>query len=211
MKTTRIQFYFLPLLLVTVFSSCSIQKRTFNQGYYVDWHLSSKSKAAEKQASDSEMAAKVQSASERVYVKETGDLSEESFAEYTPENGTAENADHPESASAEAERKQPSFSEIIDMPRTVVRSEIKNELRRHRDPQFTAPKARKMSIVVKLAIIFSGLAVLSLIIAFWSWYFYFLGGLVGTATVPTFRIFLIAGLISLALGLFLFILYWLTH
>ena len=211
MKTNRIQFYFLTLLLMTLFSSCSIQKRTFNQGYYFNWHFSSKTKLAEKQTSENESVVKESLASEKEFIKESSDLNEENFAENDLKNETDRHLDDQESVVAATERKHSSFSQIMDLPRSVIKSEIKSELRKLRDIQFMAPPARKMSIVLKLAIIFSGLAIISLIIAFWSWYFYVLGGLVGTATVPTFRIFLIAGLISLALGLFLFILHWLTN
>ena len=211
MKTNRIQFYFLTLLLMTLFSSCSIQKRTFNQGYYFNWHFSSKTKLAEKQTSENESVVKESLASEKEFIKESSDLNEENFAENNLKNETDRHLDDQESVVAATERKHSSFSQIMDLPRSVIKSEIKSELRKLRDIQFMAPPARKMSIVLKLAIIFSGLAIISLIIAFWSWYFYLLGGLVGTATVPTFRIFLIAGLISLALGLFLFILHWLTN
>lgn len=211
MKTNRIQFYFLTLLLMTLFSSCSIQKRTFNQGYYFNWHFSSKTKLAEKQTSENESVVKESLASEKELIKESSDLNEENFAENDLKNETDRHLDDQESVVAATERKHSSFSQIMDLPRSVIKSEIKSELRKLRDTQFMAPPARKMSVVLKLAIIFSGLAIISLIIAFWSWYFYVIGGLVGTATVPTFRIFLIAGLISLALGLFLFILHWLTN
>ena len=211
MKTNRIQFYFLTLLLMTLFSSCSIQKRTFNQGYYFNWHFSSKTKLAEKQTSENESVVKESLASEKEFIKESSDLNEENFAENNLKNETDRHLDDQESVVAATERKHSSFSQIMDLPRSVIKSEIKSELRKLRDTQFMAPPARKMSIVLKLAIIFSGLAIISLIIAFWSWYFYVIGGLVGTASVPTFRIFLIAGLISLALGLFLFILHWLTN
>jgi hypothetical protein len=213
MKTNRIQFYFVTLLLVTVFSSCSIQKRTFNKGYYVDWHFSSKSNSAEKGTSENELALQGSSASKKDFIQESSDLNKETYAENDLKNEIESRLYDPEVAThrSAAERKHPSFSQIMDMPRTVVRSEIKNELRQLRNPEFMSPPARKMSVVLKLAIIFSGLAILSLIIAFWSWYFYVLGSLAGTATVPAFRIFLITGLISLALGLFLFIIYWLTH
>jgi hypothetical protein len=211
MKTNRIQFYFLTLLLMTLFSSCSIQKRTFNQGYYFNWHFSSKTKLAEKQTSENESVVKESLASEKEFIKESSDLNEKNFAENDLKNETDRRLDDQESVVATTERKHSSFSQIMDLPRSVIKSEIKSELRKLRDTQFMAPPARKMSVVLKLAIIFSGLAIISLIIAFWSWYFYILGGLVGTATVPTFRIFLIAGLISLALGLFLFILHWLTN
>ncbi len=211
MKTNRIQFYFLTLLLMTLFSSCSIQKRTFNQGYYFNWHFSSKTKLAEKQTSENESVVKESLASEKEFIKESSDLNEENCAEKNLKNETDRHLDDQESVVAATERKHSSFSQIMDLPRSVIKSEIKSELRKLRDTQFMAPPARKMSVVLKLAIIFSGLAIISLIIAFWSWYFYVLGGLVGTATVPTFRIFLIGGLISLALGLFLFILHWLTN
>lgn len=109
MKTNRIQFYFLTLLLMSLFSSCSIQKRTFNQGYYFNWHFSSKTKLAEKQTSENESVVKESLASEKEFIKESSDLNEENFAENDLKNETDRHLDDQESVVAATERKHSSF------------------------------------------------------------------------------------------------------
>ena len=54
-------------------------KRTFNQGYYFNWHFSSKTKLAEKQTSENESVVKESLASEKEFIKESSDLNEENF------------------------------------------------------------------------------------------------------------------------------------
>lgn len=70
---------------------------------------------------------------------------------------------------------------------------------------------RKMSTVLKLAIIFTGLGIIALIVGFFSWYFFFLATVTGTVTSPFYLTLLTYGLISFCLGLLLFITYWLSH
>ena len=70
---------------------------------------------------------------------------------------------------------------------------------------------RKMSTILKLAIIFAGLGIIALIVGFFSWYFYFLTTITGTVTAPLYPTLLSAGLVSVAIGLFLFIAYWLFN
>lgn len=197
--------------MIITFSSCSVEKRMFNKGYYIDWHSSAKS--TNNQASKSQDLATENSTKEV-----DRDVTEhiETNAPKTivsAESEIEKVAEIAETDQVSTEFKGYSFSQIMKMPKSAVKTEIKNEFRKLKtlDLKAPAPAPRKMSTIIKLAIIITGLAMISLIIAFWSWYFYLLSGITGTAGVPVYRIFLLTGLISLALGLTLFILYWLTH
>jgi preprotein translocase subunit SecF len=110
--------------------------------------------------------------------------------------------------------KQMSLREIYKMPKASIKNEIKKEILKIKNNKALTPRGR-MSIIIKLAIILTGLGLVLLIVSFWLWLFtaaYSIDPYSGTsepsskATLP-----LVIGLVTLAAGLFLFILSFLAN
>ena len=102
--------------------------------------------------------------------------------------------------------KQMSLREIYKLPRSSIKNEIKKEFKKFK----ALTPRRRLSIVLKLAIIFTALSLVLLIVSFWLWYFEFISELYpnndGGGDNYYAQILLISGLATLGLGLFLFIL-----
>jgi hypothetical protein len=111
--------------------------------------------------------------------------------------------------------KQMSLREIYKMPKASIKNEIKKEILKIKNNKALTPRGR-MSIIVKLAIILTGLGLVLLIVAFWLWIFN-AGNLVYDAYSGTYeqssysKLPLVIGLVTLAAGLFLFILSFLAN
>lgn len=211
MKTTYMQFSFLTLLLILFLPSCSIEKRIYNNGYYIDWHTSVKS-AKNQELTAQDLATENYNNEVDQQITEMNSSADGSLKDVSEE--LEKIVETPEKNSASTDYSGFTLKQIMQMPGSVIKSEIKNEFHKLKTLDVKAPVApKKMSAIIKIAIILTGLAVISLIIAFWSWYFYLIKGIVagGAPGVSTYKIFLVSGLISLALGLTLFILYWITH
>ena len=111
--------------------------------------------------------------------------------------------------------KQMSLREIYKMPKASIKNEIKKEILKIKNNKALTPRGR-MSIIVKLAIILTGLGLVLLIVSFWLWIFNVGSNIydpyTGTYESSSYsKLPLVIGLVTLAAGLFLFILSFLAN
>lgn len=203
----------LLFLIIFLINSCTLEKRRYSSGYY----MSSKSNSTRTQQKNGE-----QTIVENTTVENSAEMNN-----LVPEN-IEHLADQKESARNNSASK--GSSKFLNADKTQSEQQLiqsKNEVSKFKKRNkevlnrldgkienanaYALSTRRKMSTILKLAIIFAGLGIIALIVGFFSWYFYFLTTITGTVTAPLYPTLLSAGLVSVAIGLFLFIAYWLFN
>ncbi len=210
----------LVLILSLLFiSSCTLHKRIDKNGYFVEF----KHKSAAN--NNSFETANMDLNESNVYVEaENKSLSTNNFegnitAEASSNKSGDLNIDNENSeVNLEGSEiqiiapldKQLTLREINKMSKSTIKSEIKKEVSKIKKFKALTPR-RRMSIILKLAIILTGVSLVLLIISFWLWIFnagnIYYDAYTGTYLQSSYNsAFLVAGLVTLGAGLFLFIL-----
>lgn len=206
----RFNYILLVLLLI---SSCSIEKRRYSSGYY----MSNKSNTTKPQQKNVEQTIVEYTDLENSAV--TNDLLSKNIEPLIEQKETARNTDISKSSSELSSDIKPQAEQQYIQSKNEVKKfnnrnpEGLNTLNKkvEKAHAYALSTKRKMSPILKLAIIFTGLGIIALIVGFFSWYFYVLTTITGTVTAPLYPTLLSAGVVTLAIGLFLFIAYWLFN
>ena len=207
-----IRFHYILLALLLI-SSCSIEKRRYSSGYY----MSAKSNPIKPQKNNVEPTNIENKIVENSTV--TNDLFSKNIEPLPEQKETGRNTNISISSSE--------LSSAVKTQSEQQHVQSQNEVQKfdNRNPEglnrldgkiekahaYSLSTRRKMSPILKMAIIFTGLGIIALIVSFFSWYFYVLSSMTGTSVTPLYTRLLSAGLVSIAVGLFLFIAYWLFN
>ena len=206
----RFNYILLVLLLI---SSCSIEKRRYSSGYY----MSNKSNTTKPQQKNVEQTIVEYTDLENSAV--TNDLLSKNIEPLIEQKETARNTDISKSSSELSSDIKPQAEQQYIQSKNEVKkfnnrnpeglNTLNKKVKKAHD--YALSTKRKMSPILKLAIIFTGLGIIALIVGFFSWYFYVLTTITGTVTAPLYPTLLSAGVVTLAIGLFLFIAYWIFN
>jgi|694.fasta_scaffold17319_4 hypothetical protein len=202
----------LLFLIIFLINSCTLEKRRYSSGYYLSNSCNSK-KIRLNQINN---AIQEKRYNEYSTVKEDSiQLNSESIVkETTPLQNEVDEKSYDEIISQKTTKPEQCYVQSNNEMK-VSNNPIGGIQNRNTKIENTQSNSlstkRKMSTILKLAIIFTGLGIIALIVGFFSWYFYFLASVTGTIAAPLYPTLLTAGLISLAVGIFLFIAFWLFN